>query len=48
VGEGAIVRDCRGIGKMGVTCNVGTIEHAVSGEFGGGGNSGEKGRMSGR
>jgi hypothetical protein len=30
--EGAIVRDCRGIGMMGVTCNVVVKDYSVSGE----------------
>jgi hypothetical protein len=32
VGEGAIVRDCRGIGRIGVMCKVGIIDCSVSGE----------------
>jgi hypothetical protein len=30
VGEGAIVRVCRGIGRMGVMCETGVIEYSVS------------------
>jgi hypothetical protein len=32
VGEGAIVRDGRWIGRMGVTCKVGITDYSVSGE----------------
>jgi hypothetical protein len=45
VGEGAIVRDCRRIGRMWVTCKVGIIDYSVSGEYGGGRGSGQKGRV---
>jgi hypothetical protein len=31
VGEGAIVRDCRRIGRMEVMCKVGKIHYLVSG-----------------
>jgi hypothetical protein len=35
VGEGAIVRDCRGIGRMRIICEVGITNYLVSGECGG-------------
>jgi hypothetical protein len=31
VGEGAIVSDWRGVGRMGVMCKVSMIEYSVSG-----------------
>jgi hypothetical protein len=44
VRETAIVRDCRGIGRMGIMCKVSIIDYSVSCEFGGGRDSGrEKG-----
>jgi hypothetical protein len=36
VGESAIVRYCRGKGRVGVTCKVGIIDYSVSSEYGGG------------
>jgi hypothetical protein len=36
VEEGAIIRDCRGIGRMRVMCEVVIIGYSVSGECGGG------------
>jgi hypothetical protein len=49
VGKGAIVRDCREVGRMVVMCKVGTIDYSVSGECGGGRDSrgkvkGQRGR----
>jgi hypothetical protein len=38
--EGAIVRDCRGIEKIGVMHKVGIIDHSVNGECEGGRDSG--------
>jgi hypothetical protein len=32
VGEGASVRDCRGIGRMGVMCIFGIVGYLASGE----------------
>jgi hypothetical protein len=29
VGKDAIIRDCRGIGRMGIVCKVGIIDHSV-------------------
>jgi hypothetical protein len=31
VEEGAIVRDCRGIGRKGIMCTVGIIDYSMSG-----------------
>jgi hypothetical protein len=42
VGEGAVVEDCRGIGRMGVMCKVGITDYSVSAEFGRGRDSGGK------
>jgi hypothetical protein len=39
VGEAVIVRDCGGIGRMGVTSKISIIDNSVSGEFGGSGDS---------
>jgi hypothetical protein len=36
VGEGAIVRDCRGIGRMGIMCKVDIVDYSVSSECRGG------------
>jgi hypothetical protein len=44
VREGAIVRDCREIESMGVTCNVNIIDYSVSVEFGRGRDSVDKWR----
>jgi hypothetical protein len=44
VGEGDLVRDCRGIGKMGIMCKFGIVDHSVSSEGGGGRGSRVKGR----
>jgi hypothetical protein len=44
VGEGAIFRDCRGIGRMGVICKVCIVGYSASGECGGGRGSGVKDR----
>jgi hypothetical protein len=43
-GVGAIVRDCRGIGRMGIMCKVGIVDYSVSGECGGGRSSEGRGR----
>jgi hypothetical protein len=46
VGEAAIVRDCRGIGRMEVMFKVGITDYIVSGSCGGGRDSvgGKEGR----
>jgi hypothetical protein len=30
IGENPIVRDCRGVGRMGVICKVGIIDYSLS------------------
>jgi hypothetical protein len=42
VWEGAIARDCRGIGRICLTCKVDIIDHSVSGECGEGWDIGGK------
>jgi hypothetical protein len=44
VGKGEFVRDCRGIGRMGVMCKIVTIDYSVSGECGGGSDSEGEGK----
>jgi hypothetical protein len=44
VGEGVFVRDCRGIGRMGVMCKFGLVDYSECGECGIGRDSGLNGR----
>jgi hypothetical protein len=40
VGKGVVVRNCRGIGRMGVICKVGILDYSVSNYYGGDRDSG--------
>jgi hypothetical protein len=42
--EGAIIRDCREIVSMELTCKLGTIYYLVCGEYGGGSGKDRKGK----
>jgi hypothetical protein len=44
VGEGACVKDYRGVGQKGVIYRVGTVDQSASGVCGGGRGSGVNGR----
>jgi hypothetical protein len=43
-GDGAFVRDCRGLGRMRIMCKFGIVDYKLSGEYEGSKGSEVKGR----